>query len=104
MPVLPQMTPFAFAAHHVVLDEYQIAFLEALATRKLAARFGDVTDILVAHDHRRWGGRRLIHLDVGSTDAADFHFEQSAIRRDIRQGKIANLGLARSYSYSSQYF
>ena len=50
MPVLAEMAPFAFAACDIMLDEDEIAFLEALALREFAARLGDRADILVPHD------------------------------------------------------
>src|SRR5580704_4582948 len=70
MPVLSGMTPFALAARHVVLDENQIAFLEALALGELAAGLGDVADILVAHDGGLVARRMLVELDVGAANAA----------------------------------
>jgi hypothetical protein len=49
--VLALVAPLALAAHHVVLDEDEVAFLETLAPGELAARLGDIADVLVAHDH-----------------------------------------------------
>ena len=103
MPILAQMTPLAAAAHDVVLHEYQVAFPEAFACGELATRFGDVTDILVPHDHRSFRRRCLIHLDVGSTNAADFHLQQCTILRNIWHGEIANLSLTRTHSNGRQY-
>src|SRR5260370_9224541 len=99
MAGLGEVTTFAFAAHDVVLDKNQIAFFKSFAPGELAAGFGDVADILVAHDHGSLGRRRLVHLDVSSADAADFHLEQSAIGRTIRHGAIANLRFVRTNPY-----
>ena len=46
--VLPGVAPLALAAGDVVLDENQIALLEALALSELAAGLGDVPDVLMA--------------------------------------------------------
>ncbi len=97
------MAPLALATHDIVLDEYQIAFFETFASGELATRFGDVTDILVTHDHWSFRRRCLIHLDVGSTNAADFHLQQCAILRNIRHGEITNLSLTRTHSNGRQY-
>ena len=76
--VLPGVAPLALAARHIVLDEDQIAFLEALALGELAAGLGDVADILVAHDGGLVVRRVLVELDVGAADAADLHLHQRA--------------------------
>src|SRR5262245_15704493 len=39
VPILAEVAPFAFAARHIVLHEYQVAFLETLAASEFAARF-----------------------------------------------------------------
>src|SRR5213075_1360076 len=44
MAVLPLVAPLALAAHHVVLDEDQVALLETLAPRELGPRLGDDAD------------------------------------------------------------
>jgi len=87
-----------------VLDEHEVAFLEALAAGELAARPGDGADVLVAHDHGSVRRRRLVQLDVGSADPGDLHLHQGAVLRDVRHGKIADLGPARAYSHGRQYF
>src|SRR5207253_10918227 len=97
------MAPLALPAHDVVLHENQVAFSETLASGELAARLGDVTDILVTHDHRGFGRWLLIHLDIRSTNTAHLHLQQSAILRDIRHGKLANLRLTRTHSYRRQH-
>src|SRR4051812_43994742 len=99
MAVLAEMAPFAFAAHHVMLHEYEVAFLKALAPGELAARFGDGADVLVPHDYRRAGWRRLIELDVGAADARHLHLHQCSIVSDIRHRKFADLRLAWPRSY-----
>ncbi len=102
--ILAQMAPLAPAAHDVVLDEHQIAFLEALAPGELAARLGDGADVLVAHDHRCIGRRRLVQLDVGPADPGDLHLHERAVLRDIRHGKFADFGPARSNSHRRLHF
>ena len=101
--VLPGMAPLALAARDVVLDEDQIAFLEALALGELAAGLGDIADILVAHDDGRCAGRVLVKLDVGAADAADLHFHQRRIRRNVRHRVFADFGLARPRPHGCQY-
>src|SRR3954468_4052101 len=76
MAVLPGVAPLALAARHVVLDEDEIALLEALARRELAAGFGDIANVLVAHDGGLAVRRVLVELDVGAANAADLHFHQ----------------------------
>ena len=97
MTVLAEMAPLAFTTTDVVLDENQVAFAEALAAREFAAGLGDVTDVLVAHDHGAWRRRSLVELDVGSANARDFHFEQSAIGGNLGHGKFANFSFAWAY-------
>ena len=80
MPVLAGVAPLALAAAHVVLDEHQVAFLEALALGELAAGLGDDADVLVAHDGGLVVRRMLVELDVGAADAADLHLHQRARR------------------------
>src|ERR1700732_2615594 len=96
MAVLAQMAPLALAAHDVMLHENQIAFLEAFAPGELAAYFSDVADIFVPHDHGSLGRWRCIHFHVSSANPTNFHPEQSAILRNFRHGKIANLRFART--------
>src|ERR1700676_2310620 len=55
--ILAEMTPLALEAWDVVLDEDQIAFLDAFAFGELSARFGDVADVFMTHDHRTAGQR-----------------------------------------------
>src|SRR5271169_6649690 len=98
MTVLAKVTPLAFAARDVVLDEHEIAFLEALAPREFPARLGDVTDILVAHDDGALRRRRLVELDVGPANPGDLHLEQGAILGNLGHGKFANLSGARADS------
>ena len=62
----------------VVLDEDEIAFLEALALGELAAGLGDIADVLVAHDGGLVVRRMLVELDVGAADAGDLHLHQGA--------------------------
>src|SRR5688572_28780910 len=92
--ILTLMAPFALATHHVVLDEYQVAFLEALAPRELAPSLGDGPDILVAHDGRRGPRRVLVELDVGAADAGDLHLHERRVLRHVRHWKLADLHLA----------
>jgi hypothetical protein len=103
MAVLPLVAPLALAAHHIVLDEDQIAFLEALAARKLASRLGDVADILMAHDGRRIVRRRLVELHVGAADAGDFHLQKRRVVRDLRHRIFADFHLARPRADRRQY-
>ena len=102
--VLAGVAPLALAAHHVVLDEDEIAFLEALAPGELAAGLGDVADVLVAHDGGLVVRRVLVELDVGAADAADLHLHQRGVRRDVRHRIFADLGLARSGPHRRQHF
>jgi hypothetical protein len=64
-----------------VLDEDQIAFLEALAAGEFLAALGDVADVLVAHDHGAFDRRVEIELHVGAADAADFDLHQGCVIR-----------------------
>src|SRR5216684_2428361 len=69
--VLAEMAPFAFAAHDVVLDKDQVALLEALAARELAAGLGNHPDVLVPHDGGLVVRGVRIELDVGAEYAGD---------------------------------
>ena len=104
MAVLPGVAPLALAARHIVLDEDQIAFLEALALGELAAGLGDVADVLVAHDGGLVVRRMLVELDVGAADAADLHLHQRRVGRDVRHRVFADFGLARSGPDGRQHF
>ena len=88
----------------VVLDEDEVAFLEALARGELAARLGDDADVLVAHDGGLVVRRVLVELDVGAADAADLHLHQRAVGRDVRHRVFADLGLARAGPDGRQHF
>src|SRR5262249_33291715 len=59
--ILAAMAPLALAAGDIVLEEHEVAFLEALALRELAAGFGDRPDVLVTHDHGTACERLLVH-------------------------------------------
>ena len=61
-----------------MLDEDEIAFLEALALGEFAAGLGDSADVLVTHDGGFVVRRVLIELDVGAADAGDLHLHQGA--------------------------
>src|SRR5216117_624394 len=102
--VLAEVAPLALAAHDVVLDEDEVAFLDAFAPGELAARLGDRADVLVAHDHGGIGRRRLVQLHVRPADSGDLHLHERAVLRDIRHGKFADLGSPRARSYSCQNF
>src|SRR5882672_2862047 len=102
--VLAGVAPLALAAHDVVLDEDQVAFLEAFPAGEFTPGLGDDADVLVAHDHRRRRGRRLVELDVGAADAGDLHLHERAVRRDLRHRKFADLGLAGPRAYRGEYF
>jgi hypothetical protein len=104
MAILADGAPLALAAHHVMLDEDEIAFPEALAARELAPGLGDVADVLVPHDHGGGGGRRLVQLHVRAADAADLHLQQRRILRDVGHRVLAELGLARRRPHRRQYF
>ena len=95
--VLAEMAPLALAAGDIVLDEDEIAFLEALAAGELAAGLGDGADVLVAHDHRRRRRRMLVELDVGAADAGDLDLHQRGILRNVRHRIFADLGRARRH-------
>ncbi len=103
MPVLAGVAPLAFAAHDVVLDEDEVAFLESLAPGEFAARLGDGADILMPHDRGRVARRVLVELDVGAADAADLHLHQRGVLRDVRHGIFADFGLARSGPHRRQH-
>src|SRR5882762_5788159 len=98
--VLSQMAPLTFAAHHVVLDEHQVPFLEALAPGELATRLGDVANVLVTHNHgsvlRRWC---CVQLNISPANAGDLHLHQGAVLQDLRHWEFADLGFTRSHSY-----
>jgi hypothetical protein len=102
--VLAEMAPLALSAGDIVFHEHQVALLEALASGELAARLGDRADVLVAHDHRALGRRRLVQLDVGSADPGDLHLHQGRVFRDVRHRIFADLGLARAYSHGRKDF
>src|SRR2546425_293365 len=74
--VLPLVAPLALAAHYVVLDEDEVALLEALAADELAPRLGDDADVLVAHDDRRARRRGPVELDVGAADPGHLHLHE----------------------------
>ena len=95
VPVLSGVAPLAFAAADIMFDEDEIAFLKTLAAGEFAAGFGDGADVFMAHDHRRSRWRMLVKLDVGAADAADFHFHQRGVLRDVRHRKFAQFGPAR---------
>ena len=67
------MAPLACEARHVVFNEYQVTLFDFFTLLKLAARFGNVTDILVTHDN--WIGNRWLRIefDVCTTDACYLH-------------------------------
>src|SRR3954452_12620351 len=73
MAVLPGVAPLTLAAHHVVLDEDEVAFLESLSLDEFRPGLGDDADVLVAHDDGRRRRRRLIQLDVRAADAGGLH-------------------------------
>ena len=104
VPVLPGVAPLALAAADIVLDEHEVAFLEALALGELAAGLGDVADVLVAHDGGLVVRRVLVELDVGAADAGDLHLHQRGVRRHVRHRIFADLGLARAGSHGRQHF
>src|SRR5256885_3249247 len=95
MAILTQMTPFAFAAHHIVLDKDEVSFLKTLAPCELTARPFDDTDVFVPHDD--WGFRRrlFVKLHIRSADPRNFHLHQRAVFRNVRYRKLADLCLAR---------
>src|SRR3954454_23297717 len=83
MPVLPLMAPLAFAAHHVVLDEDEVAFLEALPPNEFRAGLCNHADVFVTHDHGRRRWRRLVELHVGAANSGDLHLHERAVRRNL---------------------
>src|SRR5580692_735963 len=93
MAILPDVAPLAFAATDVVLDKDEVALLESLASRELAAGLGDDADILVTHDDRRARRRMLIELHIGAADAADLHLQESRVFWDIRHRIVPEFGL-----------
>ena len=104
MAILTGMAPFALAAAHVVLDENEVALLEALAVGELAAGLGDVSNILVAHDGGLVVRRVRVELDVGAADAGHLHLQQCAVGRHVRHRIFADLSLARPGSDRRQHF
>ena len=94
--ILTQMTPFAFAAHDIVLNKDEIALLKTLATRELAPRPFDDADVFVPHDDRGFRRRFLVKLHIRAADPGNFHLHQSAVFRNVRYRKHADLCLARS--------
>ena len=102
--VLAEVAPLALAASDVVLHEHQIALPETLAPCELAAGLGDKADILVAHDDRGAGRRRLVQLDVGPANARHLHLHKRGIFRDFRHRVFADLGLARPGSNGRKDF
>jgi hypothetical protein len=97
--ILAEVTPLAFAAHHVVLNEHEVAFLEALAPGELTARLRDDADVFVPHNYRGIRWRMFVELDVGPTDAGDLHFHERSVRRNIGHRIFAKFGLARTCSH-----
>src|SRR4051812_5276049 len=104
MPVLAGVAPLALAAHDVVLDEDDIAFLESLALGELPAGLGNDANVLVAHDDGRRSRRRLVKLDVGAANTGHLHLHERAVRRNFRHRIFADLGLAGAGPYRSEYF
>ena len=102
--ILAGVAPLALAAHHVVLDEDEVALLEALAVGELAAGLGDKADVLVAHDGGLVVRRMRVELDVGAADAGDLHLQQRAVRRNVRHRVFADFGLARCDADRRQHF
>ena len=102
--VLALVAPLALAAHHVVLEEDEIAFLEALAARELGAALGDVADVLVAHDGGLVGRRLLVEAHVRAADAGDLHLEQRRVGRHVRHRILADLGGVRGGTDGGQHF
>ena len=58
-----------------MFNEYQVTLFDVFALLKHAASFGDVTDILVAHDDIVGNRRFRIKFDIGAADAGDFHLQ-----------------------------
>src|SRR5215470_14125157 len=101
--ILAEVTPLALAAGDIMLDEHQVALAKPFALGELAPGLGDGADVLVAHDDRRGGRRLLVQLDVGAADAGDVHPHQGGVGRDIRHGKLAQLGFARAHPHRRQH-
>ena len=78
--------------------------MKPLAAREFASRFGDGTDVLVAHDGGFVVGRMRVEFDIGAADAGNFHLQQRAVGGDIRHGIFADFGFARADSHGCYYF
>ena len=104
MAVLPGMTPLALSARHIVLNEHQVALLEALAPRELAPGLGDIADVLVPHDGGLVVRRMRVKFDIGAADASDLHLQQRAVGGNLRHRVLADFGLAGADSHGGKNF
>src|SRR5579875_2712619 len=70
--VLAEVAPLAGHAREVVLEEDQVAFLDAFALDELLPGLRNHADVLVTHDDRV-RNVLLIVLDVAPADPGDLH-------------------------------
>ena len=93
--VLTLVVPLALHAGQIVLQEHEVAFLDALALQELLPGLGDDANVLMAHDHRTGGQRLGVVADVTPADAGDLHLQESRVLVDLRDRELARLHLAR---------
>src|SRR5579875_2562747 len=75
--VLAEVAPLAGHAREVVLEEDQVAFLDAFALDELLPGLRNHADVLVTHDDRV-RNVLLIVLDVAPADPGDLDLHQAA--------------------------
>src|SRR5881296_2289116 len=93
--ILTPMAPFAFAAHHIVLDKDEVAFLKTLAPRELSPCPFDDTDVFVSHDDRGFRWRLFVKLHIRAADPRNFHLHQRAIFISALSSGMSGIGNSR---------
>jgi hypothetical protein len=79
------------AARQVVLQEDEVAFLQAFVRRERLSHPGETTDVLVPHHQRAIAQRQSVLRHVGPAHARHFHFHQGGIVGKRRQIQLAQL-------------
>lgn len=89
------------AAGQVLFERDTIAFAQAPAPFRDRTEAMDAPDIFVSHDAR--GAIRLICLPVTAADSRRFDFENAGVRRNVREGILADLCRERANCGCGQY-